>query len=109
MYVVENALAPETAMRLHRIQDPWSKIRSVYFDLGWRDLAEVSVQQNPIVIAKGMRVRHESDGFGWIASDPVWQGQAISLVVNFDRTSQEKKIRWDDRYIEVVTGTDDGF
>ena len=109
LYVVENALAPETAMRLHRIQDPWSKIRSVYFDLGWRDLAEVSVQQNPIVIAKGMRVRHESDGFGWIASDPVWQGQAISLVVNFDRTSQEKKIRWDDRYIEVVTGTDDGF
>lgn len=107
LYVVENAMEPDPLKRLHRIQNPWANIRSVYFDPGWRDIAEVSAQQNPIVIVKGMRIRHENDGLGWIATIPVRQGQSIHCEVLFDSDSKQKLIRWDDRLISVVSGDDD--
>jgi hypothetical protein len=92
---------------LHRIQDPWANIRSVYFDPGWQDLAEVSVQQNPISLVEGLRVWHREDGFGWIASEPTRQGQSIHCRILFDKTLIEKPVRWDDRFFEVITGDDD--
>ena len=107
LYVVENAMEPDPLKRLHRIHNPWANIRAVYFDPGWRDIAEVSAQQNPIVIVQGMRIRHEIDGFGWIASNPVRQGQSIHCEVLFDNDSKQKIIRWDDRFISVVSGDDD--
>lgn len=108
LYVVENAMEPDPLKRLHRIQNPWDNIRAVYFDPGWRDIAEVSAQQNPVVIVQGMRVRHEIDGFGMIVSHPLRQGQSIHCEVLFDSNSKQKKvIRWDDRFISVVSGEDD--
>lgn len=107
LYVVENALEPDPLKRLHRIQDPWANIRSVYFDPGWQDLAEVSVQQNPISLVEGLRVWHREDGFGWIASEPTRQGQSIHCRILFDKTLIEKPVRWDDRFFEVITGDDD--
>ena len=93
--------------RLHRIQNPWENILSVYFDPGWRDIAEVSAQQNPISLVKGLRVLHQGKRFGWIASEPTRQGQSIHCKILFDDTSSEELVRWDDRYFEVVTGEDD--
>ena len=107
LYVVENVMEPDPLKRLHRIQNPWANIRSVYFDPGWRDLAEVSPQQNPISLVKGLRVRNLDDGLGWIVSEPTRQGQSIYCRILFDKTSGEKSIRWDDRFFEVVTGDDD--
>lgn len=114
LYVVENAMESDNSKRLHRIQNPWGNIRSVYFDPGWRDIAEVSAQQNPVSLVKGLRVRHQvdaagrkGDGLGWIASEPTRQGQSIHCLILFDDTLNEKMVRWDDRYFEVVTGEDD--
>jgi hypothetical protein len=107
LYVVENALGEDQDKRLHRIQDPWDKIRSVYFDPGWRDIAEVSIQQNPIQIAKGMRIKHDMYELGWISSDPTRQGHAIFIDVDFDNLEGIKKIRWDENVISVIDGYDD--
>lgn len=107
LYVVENVMEPDAFKRLHRIQNPWGNISSVYFDSGWRDLAEVSAQQNPISLVKGLRVRQKGVGLGWIASEPTRQGQSIHCKILFDNTSSEKLIRWDDRLFEVVIGDDD--
>ena len=107
LYVVENALGKDQDKRLHRIQDPWDKIRSVYFDPGWRDIAEVSIQQNPIQIVKGMRIKHDMYELGWISSDPTKQGHAIFFDVDFDNLEGTKKIRWDENVISVVDGEDD--
>ncbi len=107
LYVVENALGEDQDKRLHRIQDPWDKIKSVYFDPGWRDIAEVSIQQNPIQIVKGMRIKHEIYQLGWISSDPTRQGHAIFFDVDFDNSETTKKIRWDENVISVVDGEDD--
>ena len=107
LYVVENALGEDQDKRLHRIQDPWDKIRSVYFDPGWRDIAEVSIQQNPIQIVKGMRIKHDMYELGWISSDPTRQGHAIFVDVDFDNLEGIKKIRWDENVISVIDGDDD--
>jgi hypothetical protein len=107
LYVVENVMEQDSMKRLHRIQNPWENIRSVYFDPGWRDIAEVSAQQNPISLVKGLRIRHQSDGLGWIATEPTRQGQSIHCRILFDNGSIEKPVRWDDRFFEVVTGDDD--
>jgi hypothetical protein len=107
LYVVENVMESDSMKRLHRIQNPWENIRSVYFDPGWRDIAEVSAQQNPISLVKGLRILHEGKRFGWIATDPTRQGQSIYCRILFDDTSLEEPIQWDDRYFEVVTGEDD--
>lgn len=107
LYVVENALGEDEDKRLHRIQDPWDKIRSVYFDPGWRDIAEVSIQQNPIQIVKGMRIKHDTYELGWISSEPTRQGHAIFFDVDFDNLEGIKKIRWDENVISVVDGDDD--
>ena len=107
LYVVENVLEQDSLKRLHRIQNPWEHIRSVYFDPGWRDLAVVSAQQNPISLVQGLRVHHERDGYGWIASEPTRQGQSVHCRILFDDTNTEKIVRWDDRFIHVVVGEDD--
>ena len=107
LYVVENVMESDSMKRLHRIQNPWENILSVYFDPGWRDIAEVSAQQNPISLVKGLRVLHQGKRFGWIASEPTRQGQSIHCKILFDDTSSEELVRWDDRYFEVVTGEDD--
>ncbi len=107
LYVVENVMESDSMKRLHRIQNPWENIRSVYFDPGWRDIAEVSAQQNPISLVKGLRVLHQGKRFGWIASEPTRQGQSIHFRIQFDDTSSEETVRWDDRHFEVVTGEDD--
>lgn len=107
MYVVENALEPDDKKRLHRIQNPWDNIRSVYFDPGWRDLAIASPHQNPISLVKGLRVRHIDSRLGWIASDPKWQGQTVQCLVLFDDNSTEELITWNEDIIEVVMSDDD--
>ena len=107
LYVVENALGEDQDKRLHRIQDPWDKIKSVYFDPGWRDIAEVSIQQNPIQIVKGMRIKHDIYELGWISSEPTRQGHAIFIDVDFDNLEGLKKIRWDENVISVIDGDDD--
>ena len=107
LYVVENALGEDREKRLHRIQDPWDKIRSVYFDPGWRDIAEVSIQQNPIQIVKGMRIKHDMYELGWISSDPTRQGHAIFFDVDFDNLEGKKKIRWDENIISIIDGDND--
>jgi len=107
LYVVENVMESDSMKRLHRIQNPWENILSVYFDPGWRDIAEVSAQQNPISLVKGLRILHQGKRFGWIASEPTRQGQSIHCRILFDDASSEEIVRWDDRNFEVVTGEDD--
>jgi hypothetical protein len=107
LYVVENVMESDSMKRLHRIQNPWENIRSVYFDPGWRDIAEVSIQQNPISLVKGLRILYQGKRFGWLTTEPTRQGHSIHCRILFDDTSREEPIRWDDRYFEVVTGEDD--
>ena len=107
LYVVENVMESDSMKRLHRIQNPWENIRSVYFDPGWRDIAEVSTQQNPISLVKGLRILYQGKRFGWLTTEPTRQGHSIHCRILFDDTSREEVFRWDDRYFEVVTGTDD--
>ena len=106
LYVLEYA-GDSALARLHRIHDPWSHIRRIYFDDGWREIAEVSRQQNPPQLWPGLMFIHPEHGKGTIVADPRHQGHGVYCQVQFDSAEEPKRILWDNDFEVLETRRDD--
>ena len=70
-------------------------------DEGWREIAEVSPQQQPSPLRKSLRIDHAQKGAGLIVSDPKRQGVALYCDILFDNESMPRVVHWDDEIMWV--------
>lgn len=104
LYVVENALAPESA-RIHMIQNPAAKISQFRFDHGWRK-AGATVRTNKLPkpeVGRQIRVFDDDGSYkeGEIARvDP--SNTSLYLTVQYKDGNPSKTEVFDPTYMQVL-------
>ena len=94
LYVVENAFEEEASIRVHRIHNPWSRVVKIYFDDGWREIAEIDRYQNPPELYIGLSVMHLQDGLGELVKF-FSQGPDVHVQIKYNNNEIRTYI-WDD-------------